>query len=641
MDLVAKRNSGHSALLPYYRREFSIRFIRGKLSRKEMMQSVHMLAMLCIRSEDCVRPEKISQYQTLLLANRKSPTTNMAAVVIQNANERAADVPNSFWGRIFPFLRMFLLWYGFSAVMKALIPQPQQNSDTIASTPLKTDSAKTILTNSFRPNDPMELHLFITAESESLPQTFENAIIKWSQSNITYSPKLHNHTDGNGFITKTFYIDGHDLSAENDLYYVHILLSRKGIPIESMDPMDTLHQSIPLTVYRPPPVSTIKRNLVSKIQADFQPQSSTLIPMWKPELIINYVYDDTVYSNDIPPFIQKHLITDFSRGLYAPILYPNEFWLLEDRLLPMNRSGRMPLEINFYPIPLWKFALYHQMTENLALQESSGSTSRKDSDKMKRLFLETNPYLLTATMLVSVLHSVFDFLAFKNDVSFWRNQKSLEGISLRTTILNTIFQLVIFLYLFDNDTSWMILFSSLIGFLIDLWKIKKALRFQQDKNTKKWSIVMENSYRESATAQYDRFAITHLTFVLYPLLVGNAAYNLLFREHKSWYSWILSSLTSFVYAFGFVMMTPQLYINYKLKSVAHLPWRAMVYKSLNTFVDDLFAFVIKMPWMHRLSCFRDDLIFFVYLYQRWAYPVDSHRTNEFGQGPQQEAIKAE
>merc|ERR1719329_1715143 len=78
-------------------------------------------------------------------------------------------------------------------------------------------------------------------------------------------------------------------------------------------------------------------------------------------------------------------------------------------------------------------------------------------------------------------------------------------------------------------------------------------------------------------------------------------------------------------------MTPQLYINYKLKSVAHLPWRAMVYKSLNTFVDDLFAFVIKMPIMHRLACFRDDIVFFVFLYQKWKYPVDKTRVNEYGQ----------
>lgn len=53
------------------------------------------------------------------------------------------------------------------------------------------------------------------------------------------------------------------------------------------------------------------------------------------------------------------------------------------------------------------------------------------------------------------------------------------------------------------------------------------------------------------------------------------------------------------------MMCPQLFINYKLKSVAHMPWRQMTYKFLNTIIDDLFAFVIKMPLLHRLSVFRD------------------------------------
>lgn len=122
------------------------------------------------------------------------------------------------------------------------------------------------------------------------------------------------------------------------------------------------------------------------------------------------------------------------------------------------------------------------------------------------------------------------------------------------------------------------------------------------------------------------------------------------------------------------MMLPQLFINYKLKSVAHLPWRQMTYKFLNTIIDDLFAFVIKMPTLHRLSVFRDganillsisllsvnffswtgvpglaslvgiyhliyisielfsaaDLVFLIYLYQRWIYPVDKKRVNEFG-----------
>ena len=37
-----------------------------------------------------------------------------------------------------------------------------------------------------------------------------------------------------------------------------------------------------------------------------------------------------------------------------------------------------------------------------------------DQDSIKEAFLETNPYLLGLTFVVSIVHSVFEFLAFKN-----------------------------------------------------------------------------------------------------------------------------------------------------------------------------------------------------------------------------------
>lgn len=178
------------------------------------------------------------------------------------------------------------------------------------------------------------------------------------------------------------------------------------------------------------------------------------------------------------------------------------------------------------------------------------------------------------------------------------------------------------------------------------------------------------SYVESETAKYDAEAMRYLSYALYPLILGYAVYSLVYRTHKSWYSWVLNSLVGAVYTFGFILMCPQLYLNYKLKSVAHLPWcgagapgdfesplegdervalwkrgdvcltrplpatahgpgfsscaggpvpvagacttfppntplatcrRQMSYKFLNTIIDDLFAFVIKMPLLHRLS----------------------------------------
>jgi len=190
----------------------------------------------------------------------------------------------------------------------------------------------------------------------------------------------------------------------------------------------------------------------------------------------------------------------------------------------------------------------------------------------------------------------------------------------------------IFFYLLDNDTSWVILISAGIGLAIEFWKIKKAMVVEVDLS--KWIPIVfkdKESYA-SRTKEFDDVAMKYLYWALFPLVIGYSIYSLIYDTHKNWYSWILSSLTGCVYTFGFIMMCPQLFINYKLKSVAHLPWRTFTYKALNTFIDDLFAFIIKMPTLHRLSCFRDDIIFLIYLYQRWVYKVDPSRVNEFGQG---------
>ena len=55
-----------------------------------------------------------------------------------------------------------------------------------------------------------------------------------------------------------------------------------------------------------------------------------------------------------------------------------------------------------------------------------------------------------------------------------------------------------------------------------------------------------------------------------------------------------------------------------------------MYKVFNTFIDDIFAFVIEMPTMHRIATLRDDLVFFIFLFQRYIYGVDKKRANEFG-----------
>ena len=65
------------------------------------------------------------------------------------------------------------------------------------------------------------------------------------------------------------------------------------------------------------------------------------------------------------------------------------------------------------------------------------------------------------------------------------------------------------------------------------------------------------SYTESMTAKYDAEAMRYLAWVLYPLVLGYGVYSLMYKAHKSWYSWVLNSLVGAVYTFGFILMCPQ------------------------------------------------------------------------------------
>lgn len=65
-------------------------------------------------------------------------------------------------------------------------------------------------------------------------------------------------------------------------------------------------------------------------------------------------------------------------------------------------------------------------------------------------------------------HSLTHSLSFSRalgraDIQFWRTRKSVEGLSIKSIFINLFFQTVILLYLFDNDTSYMILIRSVPG----------------------------------------------------------------------------------------------------------------------------------------------------------------------------------
>jgi hypothetical protein len=173
-------------------------------------------------------------------------------------------------------------------------------------------------------------------------------------------------------------------------------------------------------------------------------------------------------------------------------------------------------------------------------------------DEMKRMFLETDPILLTVTMIVSLLHTIFEVLAFKNDISFWKSKDSMEGISVKSLYMQTIMSIIIFLYLCDNDTSFMILFSSGFGILLDFWKIKKASKVIPIEKFPYYWLEDKETYVHSETKEYDKIAIRYMSYALLPLMISYTIYSVLYNEHKGWYSFIINTLVGGIYTFGFI-----------------------------------------------------------------------------------------
>ncbi|XP_008786461.2 cleft lip and palate transmembrane protein 1 homolog [Phoenix dactylifera] len=521
--------------------------------------------------------------------------------------------------------------------------------------PKKPSEPSHVISNLFQKGEPLDMWLYLS-EQEKFNDFGNDDALVWHEANVPYAVWGPGSTRSHSM---KYYPS--EAVKHNGSLYAHVFFAHSGYPPDPNDPeyepKSAFGRTHPVVTFLPKSKAGKRKSLLGnskgtekeeqapELKEDTQAEAKDEGPVewvsyWKPNITINLVDDFTRYPlNNIPPNIIGYLNIEPVTGNYYPTVFFNEFWLLRDKLIPLNDTVKeLPLSLELGPISITKWQLFLQMEQSFQIHRNYGSMLEGEADELKRVFLEGNPYLLVVTMVVSVLHSVFDFLAFKNDIQFWNKNKSMEGLSAKSVVVSFICQLIIFLYLLDNDTSWMILASSGIGVCIEFWKIGKAMHIEIDRSGRIPMLKFRDreSYSKNKTKEYDDLAMKYLSYILFFLVACFSIYSLIYKEHKSWYSWILSSLTSSVYMFGFIMMCPQLFINYKLKSVAHLPWRQMTYKFLNTIIDDLFAFVIKMPMLHRLSVFRDDVIFLIYLYQRWIYPVDKKRVNEFGFGGEDE-----
>uniref|UniRef100_A0A915DJ93 Cleft lip and palate associated transmembrane protein n=1 Tax=Ditylenchus dipsaci TaxID=166011 RepID=A0A915DJ93_9BILA len=474
--------------------------------------------------------------------------------------------------------------------------------------------------NMFKPGEFFDMYFFLSPEAEKFTDFSNKDAVSWLEKDLMYGDwSSGDRNDGSR--SKHLSLPTPIVLQNNGSLYLHVFAVKSGKSIVPEDDdyagEEIVHGSVMLNKYkkkqykRTANLLTGKTNQTEEEKAKAELMDYEVLNYWHENITVNLVTDNSKFEQGkLPSPLSDAVKFAKNRSQYYPILFFNNYWNLGSEYQIVNETvPSIDLTVTYAPMSLFKWQMY-----------ASQQVRNDDQDAIKQALLETNPVLLGVTVVVSILHTVLEFLAFKNDVQFWRERKSLEGLSVRSVL----------------STSWVIKLSVAFGLLIELWKIPKVLNVQVSREEKWFGVIPKikfsdkGSYVKSATKEYDELAFKYLSWLLFPLLAAYAGYSLVYEEQHGWYSWVLDMLYGFLLMFGFIMMTPQLFINYKLKSVAHLPWRMLTYKFVNTFIDDLFAFVIKMPTMYRIGCFRDDIVFLVYIYQRWAYRVDPERINEFG-----------
>ncbi|KAI0988917.1 hypothetical protein GJ496_000689 [Pomphorhynchus laevis] len=572
----------------------------------------------------------------------QSPPLIVASDSTESTRTENASRPSLFDRLKWMMFRMLL----FYLVMHFFKPQQNQNRNNVANQPAgKVDIPYQSM---FKTNDLLDLYVYQN-EFDVKYNRFNVDDLFWCEKRIPFACwKCGPNKDG--IFAKSGNISVSDSIANNGTVFIHVFVVHSG---QSPNPKDLNYDT--KNVYRKIMLNKYKRRVYKKTKnlltgetdkdEDYQKKAELnlveIVSHWHPNLTINTVDDQTAWvPGKINAPLDQYIIFDYSSQSYFPILYLNNYWNLNSDYFPINDTlSNLELNLVFTPLKFWKWQIYlSQEMQKSWYSNILGSIDddAMDQDVLKQTILDTNPYILALTMLVSVLHTFFEILAFKNDIQFWKNRSNLEGLSIRTLLFNIFTSLIVVLYVFDNQTNFAIRMSVAFGLLIEFWKVPKILNISIDRSKSFFGIFphikmeFKSSYKKSSTSEHDKTAFKYLSIVLFPLVASYAVYSLIYNEHKGWYSWVLNMIYGFLLTFGFIMMTPQLFINYKLKSVAHLPWRMMTYKALNTFIDDIFAFVVKTPFLYRISCFRDDIIFFIYLYQRWIYRVDHSRVNEFG-----------
>lgn len=287
-------------------------------------------------------------------------------------------------------------------------------------------------TNLFQNGTLFDLYVYLS-ETQEFDGFQDDRALVWTQEGLVYGDWTSGADQDGCYAFSTSFPTSERLR-NNGSIYLHAYVVSHG---KSPDPAAgkgryskkwTIHQVKQLNKFKKKIYAKTANLLTGKTEATEEEQAKAkegikheIFSHWHPNITINLVVDYTNWiPGQVPPPIDEFVEFTTSMQNYKPIMYVNNYWNLNKEYMPINQTVKsLNFTVTFQPLSMFKWQMYSaQEMKNrfnmMANLMGDDGEEDEDQDSIKEAFLETNVYLLAMTFVVSIVHSIFEFLAFKN-----------------------------------------------------------------------------------------------------------------------------------------------------------------------------------------------------------------------------------
>lgn len=231
---------------------------------------------------------------------------------------------------------------------------------------------------------------------------------------------------------------------QNGTLWAHFLVGLAGQQLDPFakgyDVEKAYHVVHPLTQYLPKKKAKKLKNLLADeydeddAKGDNTPNVQ-LVSYYHPNSTVSFVPNSgtlkySLLQNPIRRFVPLEATGardgTGKNGWHYPIIFLNTFWQLKSHMLELNSTVQtVPLRFTLNNLASWKFnmlaSLEASSKENARRaafggNQTPGGGDGSEFELFKEILLDTNIWLLGTTGIVTVLHMLFETLAFKSDI---------------------------------------------------------------------------------------------------------------------------------------------------------------------------------------------------------------------------------